>query len=243
MTSSLALPDSGFALDWWRGRWIGDGAGTARVQIGAMPKKKSAVALAASISPSTIESRIHLIRGFRVMLDSDLAELYGVATGNLNRAVSRNSARFPVDFSFVLTRPEQENLIFQIGISSLHGGRRAPTRVFTEQGVAMLSSVLRSRRAAAVNVAIMRAFVHLRELLASHKDLARRIDELEQRYDGNFAAVFDAIRGLMSPPAEQERRARIGFITDPKTPGSTADVLRRRMSRKSPTKPVKRSQT
>jgi hypothetical protein len=168
----------------------------------------------------------------RVMIDTDLADLYGVATGNLNRAVSRNSARFPVDFSFVLTRPEQENLIFQIGISSLHGGRRTPTRVFTEQGVAMLSSVLRSRRAVAVNVAIMRAFVHLRELLTSHKDLARRLDELEQKYDGNFAAVFDAIRGLMSPPADEERRARVGFITEPDARGPAAGEMKRRRGRK-----------
>ena len=108
--------------------------------------------------------------------------------------------------------------------SSLHGGHRYAPRAFTEQGVAMLSSVLRSRQAVAVNVAIMRAFVHLRELLASHKDLARRIDALEQKYDGNFAAVFDAIRQLMSPPADEERRARVGFITEPDAPGPAAAV-------------------
>jgi hypothetical protein len=127
----------------------------------------------------------------------------------LNQAVSRNEVRFPLDFAFQITALEVTNLMSQSVTSSLHGGRRKPVRVFTEQGVAMLSSVLKSRRAIDVNIAIMRAFVHVRELLASHKDLARRIDELEQRYDGNFAEVFDAIRRLTAPPAEP--RPRIGF--------------------------------
>ena len=197
-----------------------------------MPKKKAGIALAASVSPSTIESRIHLIRGFRVMLDRDLAELYGVDTGDLNQAVARNAARFPADFAFQISPEEVTNLISQSVISSFHGGRRKPVRIFTEQGVAMLSSVLKSRRAVAVNVAIMRAFVHLRELLASHKDLARRIDELEQKYDGNFAAVFDAIRGLMSPPADEVRRPRIGFIAEPDAPNPSVGALKRRRGRK-----------
>ena len=128
------------------------------------------------------------------MLDSDLAEMYGVATKILNQAVARNASRFPNDFSFVLTRAEFDRLRSQIVTSNWRGGRRYSPRVFTEQGVAMLSGVLRSRRAIDVNVAIMRAFVQLREMLASHKDLARRIDELEKKYDrrlgGNGTLYF-----------------------------------------------------
>lgn len=166
-----------------------------------------------------IENRIFTVRGVQVMLDSHLAEMYQVETKILNRAVKRNGDRFPESFRFQLTNIEYENLRFQIGTSSLHGGRRYLPRAFTEQGVAMLSSVLRSRRAVDVNIAIMRAFVYLRDLLTSHKDLARRIDELEQRYDGNFAAVFDAIRELTSPTADEKGRTRIGFVT-----GSAAPV-------------------
>ena len=136
---------------------------------------------AATVAPVTIAARIHLIRGLRVMLDSDLAELYGVRTKVLNQAVSRNAARFPADFAFQLSAAEVTNLRSQLVTSSAHGGPRYSPRAFTEQGVAMLSSVLRSSRAIDVNVAIMRAFVHLREMLTSHAHLARRIDELEQR--------------------------------------------------------------
>ncbi len=161
----------------------------------------------------TIEQRILLVRGSRVMLDRDLAELYGVSTGALNQAVARNLARFPADFAFTLTPNEAANLISQSVISSSHGGRRKTPRVFTEQGVAMLSSVLRSRRAIDVNVAIMRAFVHVRELLATHGDLARRLEELERKYDGKFAVVFDAIKELMNPaPRRDPPRPTIGFI-------------------------------
>jgi len=170
-----------------------------------------------------IERRIHLIRGLRVILDADLAELYGVQTKALNQAVSRNPGRFPRDFSFSLTPDEMANLRSQSVTSSSHGGRRHRPRVFTEQGVAMLSSVLRSQRAIDVNVAIMRAFVHLREMLVAHAELARRIDALERRYDGHFAKVFDAIRRLMSPPAPEARRPRIGFIVD-----AGADVASKR---------------
>jgi hypothetical protein len=149
------------------------------------------------------------------MLDRDLAELYGVPTGNLNQAVARNIARFPSDFAFRLTADEDESLISQSVMSKGWGGRRHAPRVFTEQGVAMLSTVLRGRRAIDVNIAIMRAFVHLRELLATHKDLARKLDELERKYDGKFAVVFDAIRGLMNPSLEREpARPRIGFIRE-----------------------------
>ena len=150
------------------------------------------------------------------MLDRDLAELYGVATKTLNQAVSRNVVRFPPDFAFHLTPDEAASLRSQSVTSKGRGGRRHGPRVFTEQGVAMLSSVLRSRRAVDVNIAIMRAFVHLRELLATHKELARKLEALERKYDGQFAMVFDAIRELMTPPLENEQsRSRIGFISGP----------------------------
>jgi hypothetical protein len=135
---------------------------------------------------------------------------------------------FTADFAFVLTDEEFESLRFQVGTSKARGGRRYSPRVFTEQGVAMLSSVLRSRRAISVNIAIMRTFVQIRELLASHQDLARRIDELEQRYDGNFAAVFGAIRELASPFADEEQRVRIGFTPDPDARGQATRVLKGR---------------
>ncbi len=148
------------------------------------------------------------------MFDSDLAALYGVPTRALNQAVSRNASRFPADFAFRLTRLEVANLMSQIVTSSLHGGSRKLPRVFTEQGVAMLSSVLRSRRAIEVNIAIMRAFVQVRELAAESADLALRIDELEKRYDGQFADVFDAIRELAYPSVPESPRPRIGFNVD-----------------------------
>ena len=159
-----------------------------------------------------IERSIYTIRGERVMLDADLAALYGVTTGNLNKAVARNPDRFPEDFMFPLTRAEAESLIFQSGISKPEGrgGSRHAPYAFTEQGVAMLSSVLHSPRAVAVNVEIMRAFVRLRALLATHADLARKLEVLEQRYDGKFRVVFDAIRLLMAPGVAAERK-RIGF--------------------------------
>ena len=145
-----------------------------------------------------------------VMLDSDLAELYRVSTYNLNKAVKRNRDRFPEDFCFQLSREEHRILRFQFGISRQgHGGRRFPPYAFTEQGVAMLSSVLRSKRAVMVNIAIMRAFVKLRELLATHRDLAEKLEALESKYDTQFKAVFDAIRELMAPPKPVRRR--IGF--------------------------------
>ena len=158
-----------------------------------------------------IERRIYSIRGERVMPDADLAELYGVSTSNLNKAVKRNSDRFPSDFMFQLSLGEATNLRFQSGISkSAHGGRRKPPYALTEQGVAMLSSVLRSPRAVAVNVEIMRAYVRIRALLATHADLAHKLEALEQKYDGQFRVVFDAIRQLMAPEDSEERK-RIGY--------------------------------
>jgi hypothetical protein len=156
-----------------------------------------------------IEQAILLIRGQKVMLDSDLAELYGVPTKRLTEAVRRNKSRFPSDFMFQLTTSEFENLRTQFATSSW-GGRRYSPFVFTEHGILMLSSVLRSERAVQVNIAIMRAFVRLREMLATHKELARKLDELERKYDAQFRVVFDAIRQLMAPPTAAEKR-RIGF--------------------------------
>ncbi len=156
------------------------------------------------------ERRIFLLRSLRVMFDYDLAGLYGVETGALNRAVKRNANRFPEDFMFQLTTEEYENLKCQIGISRNWGGRRRSLPyAFTEQGVAMLSSVLGSPRAVQVNIAIMRAFVRLRELLLTNADLARKLATLEAKYDSQFKVVFDAIRQLMTPPDRPRRR--IGF--------------------------------
>jgi phage regulator Rha-like protein len=158
-----------------------------------------------------IERKIYLIRGQKVMLDSDLAELYGVSTKVLIQAVKRNIKRFPSDFMFQLKNQEVINLRSQIVTSSLeHGGRRYLPYVFTEQGVAMLSSVLNSERAVEVNILIIRAFVKLREMIASNKELAKRLDELEKKYDAQFKVVFDAIRELMTPPEPKKRK--IGFI-------------------------------
>ena len=157
-----------------------------------------------------IERAILLIRGQKVMLSTDLAELYGVEPRVLVQAVKRNIERFPRDFLFQLTKAESSNLKSQIVISSWGGVRRAAPYAFTEQGVAMLSSVLRSKRAVQVNIEIMRAFVRLRRMLASHKDLARKLEELEGKYDAQFKVVFDAIRELMAPP--EPKRRRIGFL-------------------------------
>ncbi len=157
-----------------------------------------------------VERRIIVIRGEKVMLDSALADLYGVTTKHLNQQVRRNAARFPPDFMFPLSDAEAENLRSQFVTSrGRHGGRRYTPLAFTEQGVAMLSSVLKSERAVQVNIAIMRAFVRLRRLLATHKDLARKLDELERKYDKHFAVVFVAIRKLMT--ATRPSRRRIGF--------------------------------
>lgn len=162
-----------------------------------------------SLPHEVIEKRIFLIRGQKVMLSTHLAELYEVEPRALVQAVKRNPNRFPNDFAFQLNPGEFENLKSQIVISSW-GGRRAAPYAFTEQGVAMLSSVLRSQRAIEVNIAVMRTFVHLRELLSTNQDLAQRLDELERKYDGQFKLVFDAIRRLMEPSLRTPPR-QIGF--------------------------------
>ena len=164
-----------------------------------------------------IEQAIHLIRGRRVMVDAELAALYGVTTGNLNKAVKRNLARFPSDFMFQLTAEEHRSLRFQIGILEKGRHSKYPPRVFTEQGVAMLSGVLRSRRAVAVNIAIMRAFVRLREALAAHGELAVILGKLDRKIEGHDESIrtlFDAIHQLMNPPEEPSKQ--IGFRVEEK---------------------------
>jgi ORF6N domain len=171
------------------------------------------------IIPTTkIAQSIHVLRGQKVILDVDLAALYQVPTGHLNRAVKRNPGRFPPDFMFRLNADEVRILKCQIGISSW-GGRRGFPCAFTEQGVAMLSSVLSSERAVRVNIAIMRAFVQLRQTIETNGELARKFAELENRvgkHDGEIAAIIDAIRQLMAPP--EKPRREIGFHVREKTP-------------------------
>jgi len=166
-----------------------------------------------SVPSELIEQKIYLIRGHKVMLDADLAELYRVTTGNLNLAVRRNLKRFPEDFMFQLSREETQSLLLQNARAKGRGGRRTPPYAFTEQGVSMLSSVLNSERAIEVNIAIMRAFVRLRAMLATHADLARRLNELEEKYDEQFRVVFEAIRELMAPEPVPPSR-RIGFVIE-----------------------------
>jgi len=167
--------------------------------------------MAIILKPENVAQLVFFIRGEKVMLDADLARLYGVTTGNLNKAVKRNQGRFPGDFMFQLTDKETERLIFQSGRSKGRGGRRHRPYAFTEQGVAMLSSVLNSERAVQVNIAIMRTFVQLRRLMDSNADLARKIESLEKKYDEKFATVFAAIKQLIAPTEPATKR--IGFHT------------------------------
>jgi hypothetical protein len=162
---------------------------------------------------------IRFVREERVLLDFDLARLYGVTTGNLNKAVRRNRDRFPGDFMFQLSAEETKSLIFQFGISKGRGGRRHFPYAFTEQGVAMLSSVLNSERAVKVNIAIMRAFVKLRQTLETNRELARKFSELEKRvgkHDEEIDAILEVIRQLMAPP--EKSRREIGFHVREKAP-------------------------
>lgn len=162
------------------------------------------------VSPAEISEKILLFRDKKVMLDSDLAKLYGVPTGLLNLAVKRNIDRFPSDFMIRLTKEESDSLILQFATSNKgRGGRRKLPYVFTEQGVAMLSSVLNSKRAIHVNIEIMRAFAKIREMILSHKELQGKINEMEQKYDKNFAIVFEALRELLNPPIKP--KIQIGF--------------------------------
>jgi hypothetical protein len=169
---------------------------------------------------------IFLIRGHKVMLSYDLAELYEVKTGALTRQVKRNIERFPADFLFQLSKVEFENLKCQIGISSWGGRRRSRPYAFTEQGVAMLSSVLKSRRAVAVNIAIMRTFVKLRELLATNSALRRKIEAIEKKYDEQFKLVFKILNEMIMP--EEKPKKLIGFLTEtqPQSPAGKAKSKR-----------------
>ena len=163
-----------------------------------------------AVVPSHVEQMILLLRGERVMLDADLAVLYGVETRVLIQAVKRNRQRFPDDFMFQLTAEEASRLRSQTVISNAsRGGRRYPPYVFTEHGVTMLAAVLQSPRAVQVSIEVVRAFVRLRAILAGNVDLARKLAALEKKYDAQFKVVFDAIRELMAPPSKP--RQRIGF--------------------------------
>ena len=179
-----------------------------------MPKKISSPDDRLPVPLELVERRIYLIRGQKVMLDSDLAELYQVPTKSLNLAVRRNAERFPADFMFQLSKEEFENLRFQFETSSSgYGGRRYLPYAFTEHGVAMLSSVLNSDRAVQMNIIIIRAFVRMRELLATHKDLAERIEKLERtlkQHGSILVTVVQDIQKLKTPPTQPPRR-RIGF--------------------------------
>ena len=173
--------------------------------------------MANELTPSSgegIESLIFTLRGQRVMLDSDLARIYGVSTGQLNQALKRNLARFPADFAFQLERQEFVNLISQTVISSSYGGRRKLPWVFTEHGAIMLASVLSSPVAVEASVRVVRAFVYLREQLMANRELARKFAELEKRMDAqdeSIAALFEAIRRLLEPPTNEEPPKQIGF--------------------------------
>ena len=209
----------------------------------ARQKSMAVGAHASLLVPEKLATLVHYLRREKVILDSDLAELYGVETGALNRAVKRNIERFPADFMFQLTEGEldsllsqiatsknaETNLKCQIGISSSHGGRRTLPYAFTEQGVAMLSSVLRSERAVEVNIAIMRTFVQLRRLMDSNALLAEKIEALEEKYadhDQQFQLVFEAIKQLIAAPAPPAKE--LGFHTIPSAHHATKSSKRPR---------------
>jgi hypothetical protein len=165
----------------------------------------------AQLAPTgDLSSRIHTVRGVRVMLDSDLAALYGVSTTRLNQQVARNRHRFPGDFMFRLTHAEITSLMSQNATSNRgRGGQRKLPHAFTEHGAVMLASVLKTQVAVEASIQVVRAFVQLRGVLAAHRELAKRLDELEAKYDGQFKVVFQAIRELMEPPAPPSKQ--IGF--------------------------------
>ncbi len=163
------------------------------------------------VTAETIARKIYLIRGQKVMLYSDIAELYGVTTKRLNEQIRRNADRFPVDFMFQLSFVEYEHLRSQIATSSLkHGGRRYLPCAFTEHGALMAASVLNTPRAIEVSLYVVRAFVKLREMIATHKNLAKKLEELEKKYDGQFQVVFEAIRALVAEPEPKQKK--IGFL-------------------------------
>ena len=179
-----------------------------------IPKTK-----ALTLSEETVERRIYTVRNQRVMLDSDLAELYEVPTGTFNQAVKRNLERFPKDFMMRLTTRDVRSLRSQIVISNEgRGGRRYLPHAFTEHGIAMLSSVLNSPRAVQVNIGIIRVFMHLRNVAKTHEELLRKVEEMEKKYDNNFRIVFTAIKELVEPAfAPVTPKRRIGFQSEVKT--------------------------
>jgi phage regulator Rha-like protein len=166
------------------------------------------------VSDEAVINKIYLIRGQKVMLDSDLAKLYGIETRNLNKAIKRNLPRFPEDFMFQLTKEEHESLMFQIGTSKIgRGGTRKLPYVFTEQGVAMLSSVLNSETAVQVNIQIIRIYTKMREMLSTHKDILLKLEQLERQAFENaddIQVIFEYLKELLIP-AEQKNRTMIGF--------------------------------
>ena len=164
-----------------------------------------------SISIKQISGKIYSIRGYKIMLDRDLAELYGVETALLKRAVRRNRDRFPSDFMFELSKSELDDLRYQFGTSRWGGTRYSPF-AFTEQGVAMLSSVLNSERAIQVNIQIMRTFTQLRNMLATHEDLKHKIEAMEEKYDEQFRIVFEAITQLLE--VDQKPKKKIGYLKE-----------------------------
>ncbi len=176
-----------------------------------------------TIPAERITEKIYIIRGERVMLDSDLAKIYGITTSNFNKAVKRNEERFPYDFRFQLTDEEYESLRFQIGTSkgpdkrsqnatskTGRGGRRYFPYAFTEHGALMAANVLKSQRAVEASVQVVRAFVKMRNMLASNAELSKKIESLEKKYDSQFKSVFDAIKRLMLPPVKP--KGGIGFV-------------------------------
>jgi hypothetical protein len=179
------------------------------------PRRRSRLQIspsAALVPIDDIERRIFSLRGHKVMIDSDLAEVYGVGTRALNQAVRRNHHRFPPDFMFRLTPKEADSLRSQSVISNAgRGGRRYLPHVFTEHGAVMLATVLNSAAAVAASIQVVRAFVRLRTILAAHKDLARKLDALEQKCDRRFKAVFETIREMLAPSLESRKRP-IGFV-------------------------------
>ncbi len=169
-----------------------------------------------SLADTIISQKIYLLRGKKIMIDRDLAELYGVETKVLNQAVQRNLERFPGDFMLKLTQAESKNLRSQfVTSSSGYGGIRYRSYAFTEQGVAMLSSVLKSERAIRVNIQIMRMFTKLREMMEDHRDLREKIEELEEKYDQRFQSIFAAIKQLLSYSKEEKSKRKIGFNLKP----------------------------
>ena len=183
-----------------------------------------------------IDSIILFVRGQKIILDSDLAQLYGVTTGNLNKAVKRNISRFPNDFMFQLTADEYKSLRFRSGIFKKGQHSKYLPYAFTEQGVAMLSSILRSKRAIEVNIAIIRVFVRLREMFATHKELAGKFEDLERQlkdHDEQIQAIFEAIRRLMTPP-DKKCKKRIGFTVKEKQKiyGEHGPIRKRKVSKK-----------